>query len=132
MRSEQALDRGELEQALQIAQEVLATDPLNSQAHFIRGLAELARSNAPAALEPLRRALYIDPNFALATFKLACTHDTLGETQPARRAYERTLRTLDHCATQQTTPLNQSDMLNMAGACHTRLQTLPGRDRSLA
>jgi chemotaxis protein methyltransferase CheR len=123
----EAANRGELEQAVQIAREVLAAEPLDSQAHFIRGLAELARGNARDALEPLRRALYIDPNFALATFKLACAHDALGEVQPARRAYERTLRTLDHCEVEQTARSNQSDMLNIAGACHTRLRTLAGR-----
>jgi chemotaxis protein methyltransferase CheR len=122
-----AADRGELEQAVRIAREVLAEQPLDSQAHFIRGVAELARANARDALEPLRRALYIDPNFALAAFKLACAHDALGEVQPARRAYERTLRTLDHCAAEQTARSDQSDLLDIAGACHGRLRTLSGR-----
>jgi chemotaxis protein methyltransferase CheR len=121
-----AADHGELEKAVRIAREVLAEEPLDLQAHFIRGVAELARTNARAALEPLRRALYIDPNFAPAAFKLACAHDVLGEVQPARRAYERTLRTLDHCAAEQTVHSNQSDLLNIAGACHARLQMLSG------
>jgi chemotaxis protein methyltransferase CheR len=119
----QPADRGELDLAVQIAQEVLAEDPLECQAHFIRGVAELARDDAQAAVEPLRRALYIDPNFMLAAFKLACAHDALGETGPARRAYERTLRTLDHCAG-QTARSDQSDLLDMADACHTRLRAL--------
>ncbi len=119
-----AANRGELEKAVRIAREVLAEEPLDCQAHFIRGVAELARTNAPAALEPLRRALYIDPNFALAAFKLACAHDLLGEVQSARRAYERTLRTLDHCAAEQTARPDQSDLLDIAGACHARLRML--------
>ncbi|HEV7943341.1 MAG TPA: CheR family methyltransferase [Solirubrobacteraceae bacterium] len=119
-----AANRGELEKAVRIAREVLAEEPLDLQAHFIRGVAELARANARAALEPLRRALYIDPNFAPAAFKLACAHDALGEVLSARRAYERTLRTLDHCATEQTAHSNQSDLLNITGACHARLRML--------
>ena len=119
-----AANRGELEKAVRIAREVLAEEPLDAQAHFIRGVAELALMNAPAALEPLRRALYIDPNFALAAFKLACAHDVLNEAQPARRAYERTLRTLDHCAAEQTVRSHQSDLLDIARACHDRLRML--------
>jgi chemotaxis protein methyltransferase CheR len=122
-----AADRGELDLAVQIAKDVLAENPLDSQAHFIRGVAEFAREDARAAVEPLRRALFIDPNFGLAAFKLACAHDALGELGSARRAYERTLRILDHCATEQTARSDQLDLLDMAAACHTRLQELSGQ-----
>jgi chemotaxis methyl-accepting protein methylase len=125
-----AADRGELDLAARIAQQVLAEDPLDSQAHFIRGVAELAREDARAALEPLRRALYIDPNFSLAAFKLASAHDALGEAGPARRAYERTLRTLDHRAAEQTARADQLDLLDMATACHTRLKALAGEPQT--
>jgi tetratricopeptide (TPR) repeat protein len=125
-----AADGGELDLAVQIAKDVLAEDPLDSQAHFIRGVAELARNDARAALEPLRRALYIDPNFSLAVFKLACAHDALGERGPARRAYERTQRTLDHCATEQTRQADQLDLLDIASACHTRLKALARAPRT--
>jgi chemotaxis protein methyltransferase CheR len=119
-----AADRGELDLAVRIAREVLAEDPLDCQAHFIRGVAELARKDARAALEPLRRALYIDPNFGLAAFKLACAHDALGEVEPARRAYERTLRTLDHAAAGPTArSADHSDLVDIADACHRRLST---------
>jgi chemotaxis protein methyltransferase CheR len=121
-----AADGGELDLAVQIAQGVLEEDPLDSQAHFIRGVAELARNDARAAVEPLRRALYIDPNFSLAAFKLACAHDALGELGPARRAYERTQRTLDHRASEQRTRSEELDLLDMASACHTRLKALAG------
>jgi chemotaxis protein methyltransferase CheR len=119
-----AADRGELDLAVRIARDVLAEEPLDSQAHFIRGVAELARKDARAAVEPLRRALYIDPNFGLAAFKLACAHDALGEGELARRAYERTLRTFDHCGAEQTARSEQLDLLDMATACNTRLRVL--------
>ncbi len=119
-----AADRGELERTVRIAQDVLAGDPLDSQAHFILGAAELARDDARAAVEPLRRALFIDPNFGLAAFKLARAHDALAEVGPARRAYERTLRTLDHYGPKQTARADQLDLLDMTAACHTRLQEL--------
>jgi chemotaxis protein methyltransferase CheR len=120
----EAADRGDLDLAVRIVRDVLAEDPLDSQAHLIRGVAELARKDARAALEPLRRALYIDPNLSLAAFKLACAHDALGEVEPARRAYERTLRTLDHNAAGQTArSSDHSDLLEIAEACHRRLST---------
>jgi chemotaxis protein methyltransferase CheR len=119
-----AANRGELELAVQIARDVLAADPLDREAHFIRGVAELARGDARAAMEPLRRALYIDPNFGVAAFKLASAHDALGEREPARRAYERTLRTLDHSAARQTERSGQLDLAEIAAACHTRLRAL--------
>jgi chemotaxis protein methyltransferase CheR len=119
-----AADRGELDLAVEIAQDVLAQDPLDSQAHFIRGVAELARDDARAAVEPLRRALYIDPNFGLAAFKLACAYDALGEIGPARSAYKRTLRTFDHCGPGQTARSDRHDLLDMAAACNTRLREL--------
>ena len=122
-----AADRGELDLAVQIAKDVLAENPLDSQAHFIRGVAEFARDDARAAVEPLRRALFIDPNFSLAAFKLACAHDALGELGSSRRAYERTLRILDHCAAEQTARSDQLDLFDMAAACHTRLQELSGQ-----
>jgi Flp pilus assembly protein TadD len=122
-----AADRGELDLAVQIAKDVLAENPLDSQAHFIRGVAEFAREDARAAVEPLRRALFINPNFGLAAFKLACAHDALGELGSARRAYERTLRILDHCAAEQTARSDQLDLFDMAAACHTRLQELSGQ-----
>jgi chemotaxis protein methyltransferase CheR len=125
-----AADRGELDLAVRIAGNVLAVDPLSAEAHFISGVAELARENARAAVEPLRRALYIDPNFALAAFKLACAHDALGEREPARRAYRRTLRTLDHGGAELAAYADRLDLLDMTVACQTRLRELSVHPRT--
>jgi tetratricopeptide (TPR) repeat protein len=125
-----AADRGELELAIGIALKLLADDPLDCQAHYIRGVAEFARDDPRAALEPLRRALYIDPNLSLAAFKLARAHDALGELEPARRAYERTLRALDHSAMEETTAAERTDLQDIATACRTRLRLLTESGRS--
>jgi Flp pilus assembly protein TadD len=109
---------------MSIARQLLAEDPLDPQAHYILGAGELARDNGQAALEPLRRALYSDPNFTLAAFKLARAHDLLGEAEPARRAYLRTLRTLDHGAREQLAQAERVDLLDVASACRTRLRSL--------
>jgi chemotaxis methyl-accepting protein methylase len=120
----QAADRGDLALAIQAAKEALTEDPLNSEAHYLCGIFELARDDARAALGPLRRALYIDPNLSFAAFKLACAHDALGQAEPARRAYERTLRTLDHSAGGQASQASRLDLLDITAACHARLRAL--------
>jgi chemotaxis protein methyltransferase CheR len=120
----EAADRGRLDVALRITDAALKLDPLNAEAHFIRGLAELACEHPRAAVASLRRALYVDPTFALAAFKLARAHDALGETEPARRAYERTLRTLDREVEERRALIDRLDLGDLAVACHARLRAL--------
>ena len=73
----------------------MAEDPLNAEAYFLRGLTELAGDDPGSAVVSLRRALYIDPSFALAAFQLGRAQDMRGEAEAARRAYGQALRTLD-------------------------------------
>jgi chemotaxis methyl-accepting protein methylase len=123
-RALKAADRGELETALSATRDALKADPLNAEAYVLQGVTELAREHARAAVEPLRRALYIDPNHSHAAFNLARAHDALDEAQVARRAYERTLRTLDHEAQRHTQPSERLERLDIAAACHARLREL--------
>lgn len=122
-----AADRGELDVAVQVAKSVLLENPLDPQANFISGMAELARENPRAAVDPLRRALYIDPNFSLAAFNLARAHDALHEGKAAQRAYQQTLRTLDHSASSQTPALDRLEQTDMTIACHARIRALSKR-----
>jgi hypothetical protein len=68
---------------------------LSESMYFVRGLAELATRDPVAASESLRRALYIDPSFALAAFQLGRAQNLRGDARAALRAYRRALRTLD-------------------------------------
>jgi chemotaxis methyl-accepting protein methylase len=118
-----AADRGDLEAALQIAGDVLLTDPLDAEAHFVTGLAELARERPRAAITSLRRALYIDPTSGLAAFKLARAHEALGEPGPARRAYRQALRTLE-LDINELSVAETRDVAEVTTACRARLQAL--------
>jgi chemotaxis methyl-accepting protein methylase len=120
----QAADRGELDRAIELADALLAAEPLHCEAHFVRGAAQFARRQERAAVASFRRALYIDPSHSHAAFKLARAHDTLGELDAARRAYERTLWTLDHPDDQQPDRLDRADRRDIATACHARLCAL--------
>jgi chemotaxis protein methyltransferase CheR len=124
-RALQAADRGDLDTALQIAGDVLAEDPLDAEAHFIKGVAELATEAPQAAVDSLRRALYADPSSSLAAFHLARAHDALGEWAPARRAYEQVLRTLEHDHEERSVA-QQRDVGEITAACRARLGALAG------
>ncbi len=116
----QAADRGDLEGALRIARDVLADDPLDADAHFIKGVAELAREEPQAAVESLRRALYADPTSTPAAFQLARAHDALGQRVPAQRAYEQALRTLELGADERSVAQTR-DLADISAACRARL-----------
>jgi chemotaxis protein methyltransferase CheR len=89
---------------------------------FERGVAHLDRDDAAAAVEPLRRALYLEPGFALAAFQLGRAYDRLGQPAAAVRLYHQTLRTLDPHDTTHDELLSQVDLGDVAAACVTRIR----------
>jgi chemotaxis protein methyltransferase CheR len=103
--------------------QLLAEDPLNAEAHFHRGLAQLERGDPAAAVGSLRRALSIDSEFGLAAFTLGSAHEALGERSAARRAYERALRTLSPDARHQQL-LGEIDLRHVTTAARDRLHNL--------
>jgi chemotaxis protein methyltransferase CheR len=116
-----AADSGDLGRAISIASTVLERDPLNADAYFVRGLAELNRGEGPRAVESFRRALYVDPAFGLAAFKLGRAQDSCGEPAAARLAYERALRELDSSDERHRAILDQVDVADVEAACRARL-----------
>jgi chemotaxis protein methyltransferase CheR len=116
-----AADDGDLEQAVALTELVLSQDPLNADAHFARGLAELGLGDATAAVLSLRRALYVDPSFGLAAFQLGRAHDSRGDERAAVRAFEQALRTLDPDDDRHRVILDQVDLGDIAAACRARL-----------
>jgi predicted TPR repeat methyltransferase len=113
----EAADSGSLEDAVEITDRMLQNDPLDADAYFVRGLAELGLGDADAAVASLRRALYVDPGFGLAAFKLARAHEQRGDREAAARAYERALHTLDPDDTRHEVILDQIDVADVAVAC---------------
>jgi chemotaxis protein methyltransferase CheR len=105
------------------ASRLIAADPLDAGAHFQRGLAELENRDPASAVNSLRRALYADPHFGLAAFKLGGAYETIGDLAAARRAYAQALRTLE--AHERHEPfLGQIDLADVASAARTRLDAL--------
>ena len=121
-----AADKSDRGDALAQVASLLADDPLDADAHFVRGLVTLEAGEPAQAAAALRRALYADPTFSLAAFTLGRAHDALGDVAAARRAYEQVLRTLDRRTTAHETILQQVDIGDIAAACRARLGAQPG------
>jgi chemotaxis protein methyltransferase CheR len=124
-----ASDQRSAEEVMVHTSRVIAEDPLNATAHFQRGLAELENDDPAAAVSSLRRALYAEPHFGLAAFKLGGAYEALGDVTAARRAYQQALRTL--APHERHEPfLAQIDLADVAGAIQARLEVL-ARARAL-
>jgi chemotaxis protein methyltransferase CheR len=110
---------------------VRAADPHDAADYFQRGLEALERDDPAAAVDSLRRALYVAPDFGLAAFKLGAAHEALGDRASARRAYNQALRALDPHERHEAL-LGQIDLADIATAARARLDVLavgaaPGR-----
>ncbi|HEY2142028.1 MAG TPA: CheR family methyltransferase [Solirubrobacteraceae bacterium] len=116
-----AANVGDYAEAIGITSEILAVDPLDAEAYFVRGLAELAAEQPISAAESLRRALYIDPSFALAAFQLGRAQDICGDSRAALRAYRRALSTLDPEDERYPHLLERVNAGDIAAACRARL-----------
>ncbi len=115
---------GDLDAALSATERMLHDNPLDADAHFVRGLTELGGGDAESAVASLRRALYVDPTFGLAAFKLGRAHEELGDRAAAMRAYEQALRTLRPVNERHALILDKVDLGDVAGACAIRLEAL--------
>jgi chemotaxis protein methyltransferase CheR len=120
----EAANEGSLRDAVDITERMLETNPLDADAYFVRGLAELGLEDTDAAVASLRRALYVDPSFGLAAFKLARAHELRGDRDAAARAYEQALHTLDPEDSRHDAILDQVDVADVAVACGLSLTRL--------
>jgi tetratricopeptide (TPR) repeat protein len=120
----EAADAGDLQRAVEITDRMLKEDALDADAYFVRGLAELGLDATDAAVNSLRRALYVDPGFGLAAFQLARAHERRGDRAAAARAYDQALRTLDPEDTRHAEILDHVDLGDIAAACALRATEL--------
>jgi len=114
-------DDRDLEGALRAARETLEREPRDAEAQLVAGMLELAAGDAAAAVVSLRRALYVEPTWALAAFQLGRAHDALGDDAAARRAYRRTLASLDPDDERSAGLLGDLRAADVAAACRDRL-----------
>jgi chemotaxis protein methyltransferase CheR len=119
-----AADAGRRDEALAHADELLAQNPLDADAYFVRGLVLLEGDQPLDAVASLRRALYVDTSFALAAFTLGRAYDALGDVPSAKRSYAQALRTIEPADERHELLLQQVDLNDVAAACRARLALL--------
>jgi chemotaxis protein methyltransferase CheR len=122
-----AADAGRSADALAAVARLLREQPLHADAYFVQGLVELDTGAAERAVHSFRRALYVDPRFGLAAFKLGRAYDAASDPVAARRAYEQALRTLEPEEGRHGRILAQVDLGDVAAACRARLGGAPTR-----
>jgi chemotaxis protein methyltransferase CheR len=82
-----ALAAGRYDDAASLAESAAAATPLHAPAHRLRGEALVALGRDEQALIALRKALYLDPDDALAHFQLAGALSRTGNPAAAGREY---------------------------------------------
>lgn len=89
-----AFDTGAYDQAAALAQAALDVDPVSAEAYVLLGHARLNIGDAAAAVEPLQRAVFLDPLAGHAHFLLAVALSSAGRRTQAGPAYRAAANTL--------------------------------------
>ena len=76
---------GRLEEARAWAESALRDNPLKSEIHYILAVINVGQESWDEAIGRLRKAIYLDPDFALAHFSLFNLYGRLGKKQEAER-----------------------------------------------
>jgi chemotaxis protein methyltransferase CheR len=87
-------DRGNWTAAAALGRQLTATDPLNAPAHFTLGLILEHTTSCEEAESALRRAIYLDRQFALAHYHLGTCLQQGRQTEKARKAFRNVLELL--------------------------------------
>jgi chemotaxis protein methyltransferase CheR len=95
-----------------------------AHAAFEAGLRALSAGDAAAAVSALRRALYLDPEFAVVAMQLARAYEALGDPPAARRAYWRALRLAEEVTDPDARLYDRVGAADVVATCRTRLAAL--------
>jgi chemotaxis protein methyltransferase CheR len=123
--------RGRFDDAEMQAETVLKVSDLEPRAHLLLGMIAARRQSDDAALQSLRRALYLDDSLALGHLWLGNLYRERGDIARACREYENVVRDWEHHALQLTEEF-ASDLTaeQLVGFCRDmlgRLQTVNSR-----
>jgi chemotaxis protein methyltransferase CheR len=118
-----AADQGQLEVALEATDRALGRDALDTNAHFLRGLALRGLGRQAEAIAAFRSVLYVNPDFGLAAFEMGRALEACGDDTSAVRAYNQALKTFDRTPETALTS-SQLHSGDVAGACAIRLLAL--------
>ena len=87
-RARTCANRGRLAEAAEWCEKAIAADKLDPAAHYLLAVVEQERGQSAVAVRSLTRALYLDPDFALAHFALGNIRLSQGRQRDAGRHFE--------------------------------------------
>ena len=87
-------NQGRLAEALEWCEKAIAAEKLDPARHYLLATVRQERGEAEAAAEALKRALYLDPDFALAHFALGNLRLSQDRRREAERHFDNTLALL--------------------------------------
>lgn len=102
-------DQGDLDGAWRLCEGALERDRLDPDVHFLQGVVCQQRGELPAAVDALRRAIYLAPDYAPAHFLLGRLLLGLGDQPRGRRSMETVVRLLQLVPAEE--PLTSADGL---------------------
>ena len=97
-------DQGNLEQARRLCETMLAQDCLNPDASLLLAAICQEQGEIPAALEALRRVIYLSPNSVAAHFMRGCLLMRQGDCQQGRLSLEAVVKLLRSASLNEAVP----------------------------
>jgi chemotaxis protein methyltransferase CheR len=124
-------DRGSWQAAANLGRQLTGSQPLSAPAHFTLGLILESMASPAEAERVLRRAIYLDRDFALAHYHLANCLQSEGKDAQARKSFQNVVQLLTSRTGSERVEhgdgMTVADLKEMA-ALH--LEILEGRERT--
>jgi len=97
-------NEGKLNEALQLAEQAIASDKLNAGLHYLRSMILQEQGMATEAARSLRQAIYLDHDLVMAHFSMGNLALQQGERAEAYRHFAHALNSLDAFAPDDEVP----------------------------
>jgi chemotaxis protein methyltransferase CheR len=122
---------GRWQTAQRWCQEAISHDNLCAEAYFLLSLVYEHQGRLEAAVDELRKVIYINAEEPLAHFYLAMLHRRLGHSGRAQRAFSNAIRILSRWPPEKVVPdSNERSAQELADVCRRLLQGLEAGDQA--
>ncbi len=97
-------NQGYLAEALTLCNEAIESEKLVSVFYFVRASIHQEMDRSCEAIDSLKRAIYIDPDYVMGHFTLGNLFNQQGNTRNAKRHFKNVLDLLDKCTNDDSPP----------------------------
>ncbi len=88
-------DQGKWDESIEILQQILQQDNLNTSAYFLLSIVLIKKGDYPAAIAGLRKLLYADSHLAMGYFQLGNLYRLTMQPRLAKKEYKNCLKLLE-------------------------------------